>query len=104
MKNSEAERRNRKRCLQKTTGPSSSNINRIEESNKELIDANSQSPSGFEDPETASLLKKIKEKYALERRRERQRRYREKNREKLKQREAERRQRMLIDRESSGAR
>ncbi|CAB3262363.1 unnamed protein product [Arctia plantaginis] len=106
LKRNQAERRNRKRRLQSIAESSaSSNINRIELINKEITDGNSQSSSGLEGTETSTIYKQIKEKDALQRKRERQRRYREQNREKLKKREAERRQRLLnSDRDSRGAR
>ncbi|XP_046597214.1 calpain-B-like isoform X3 [Neodiprion lecontei] len=92
LKQREAERRERIQYSQSIAGPStSSNTNRIELHNEEIITA--QSSSGLEKIQSSSIQRNDQgnELNALQKKRERQQRYRERNRDKLKQREAERR-------------
>lgn len=95
MKQREAKRRKRIQYSQSIAGSSSSsNTNRIELNNEEIITA--QSSFSFEKTQLLSIQRNEQgnELNALQKKRERQRRYREQNRDKSKQREAERRRRL----------
>ncbi|KAK0072720.1 hypothetical protein PV326_014165, partial [Microctonus aethiopoides] len=97
LKQREMERRKRIRDSLSIAGPSiSSNMNRIESNNEEIIAAISQCSSGLGGTQSSCIQRheQAKGKNALQRKREYQQRYRERNREKLKQREAERRRRL----------
>ncbi|XP_047519216.1 zinc finger protein 583-like isoform X8 [Pieris napi] len=95
LKQREAERRKRTQYLQSIAGPStSSNTNRIELNNDEIITAQSSSGSEKIQPSSIQRNDQSNELNALQKRRQRQQRYREQNRDKLKQREAERRRRL----------
>ncbi|XP_022121825.2 peptidyl-prolyl cis-trans isomerase G isoform X1 [Pieris rapae] len=91
LKAREAKRRERIQYSQIIARPStSSNTNRLELNNEEIITA--QSSSGSEKIEPSSIQRN--DLNALQKKRERQQRYREKNRDKLKAREAKRRERI----------
>ncbi|KAK0179291.1 hypothetical protein PV327_005056 [Microctonus hyperodae] len=97
LKQREVERRKRIRYSLSIAGSStSSNTNRIESNNEEIIALISHCSSGLKGVQSLCIQKneQTKEKNPLQRKREYQQRYREQNREKLKQREVERRRRL----------
>ncbi|XP_044592974.1 uncharacterized protein LOC123270885 [Cotesia glomerata] len=95
LKQREAERRERIQYSQNIAGPStSSNTNRIELNNEEIIAAQSSSASEKIQPSFIQRNDQGNELNALQKKRERQQRYREQNRDKMKQREAKRRRRL----------